>query len=96
MRRVKRNNNNNNNNKRRGPSAQANYTDLATADNNINNNNIGDRLCHLVVRVPGFRSRGPGIDSRRYLIYWEVLGLERGPLSLVSTIEELPERKTSG
>jgi hypothetical protein len=34
-----------------------------------------------------------GFDSRRYQIFWEVVGLERGPLSLVSTIEELLERK---
>jgi hypothetical protein len=26
-----------------------------------------DRLCGLVVRVPGYRSRGPGFDSRRYV-----------------------------
>jgi hypothetical protein len=26
-------------------------------------------------------------------IFWEVVGLERGPLSLLSTIEELLERK---
>jgi hypothetical protein len=25
-----------------------------------------DRLCDLVVRVPGYRSRGSGFDSRRY------------------------------
>jgi hypothetical protein len=37
-----------------------------------------------------------GFDSRRYQIFWEVVGLERGPLSLVSTIEELLERNTSG
>jgi hypothetical protein len=78
-----------------------------------------DRLCGLVVRVPGYRSRGPGsilgatrfsvklwvlngstqpceynwsplwiqrsgIDSRRYQIFWEVVGLQRGPPSLVS------------
>jgi hypothetical protein len=30
-------------------------------------------------------------DSRSYQILWEVVGLERGPLSLVSTIEELTE-----
>jgi hypothetical protein len=30
-----------------------------------------------------------GFDSRRYQIFWEVVGLERGPLSLVSTIKEL-------
>jgi hypothetical protein len=35
-------------------------------------------------------------DSRCYQIFWEVLGLERGPLSLVSTNEELLERKSSG
>jgi hypothetical protein len=35
-------------------------------------------------------------DSRHYQIFWEVVGLERGPLSLVSTIEELLERKHSG
>jgi hypothetical protein len=36
-----------------------------------------------------------GFDSRRYQIYWEVVGLERGPLSLVSTTEELLGRKCS-
>jgi hypothetical protein len=50
---------------------------------------LGDCLCGLVVRVPGYRSRGPGFDSWRYQIFWEVVGLEWGPLSLVSTIEEL-------
>jgi hypothetical protein len=45
-----------------------------------------DRLGGLVVRGPG-----------SYQILWEVVGLERGPLSLlVSTIEELLERKSSG
>jgi hypothetical protein len=37
-----------------------------------------------------------GFDSWRYQIFWEVAGLERGPLSLLSTIEELLERKSSG
>jgi hypothetical protein len=37
-----------------------------------------------------------GVDSRRHQIFWKVVGLERGPLSLVSTIEELLERKNSG
>jgi len=41
-----------------------------------------DRLCGLVVRVSGYRYRGPGFDSRRYQIFWVVVGLERGPLSL--------------
>jgi hypothetical protein len=34
-----------------------------------------------------------GFDSLHYQIFWEVVGLERGALSLVSTIEELLERK---
>jgi hypothetical protein len=38
----------------------------------------------------------PGFDSRRYQVFCEVVGLERGPLSLVSTIEELLEGKGSG
>jgi hypothetical protein len=46
----------------------------------------------LVVRVPGYRSGGPGCDSRA-LQDKKVVGLERGPLSLVSTIEELLGRK---
>jgi hypothetical protein len=37
-----------------------------------------------------------GFDSRRYRIFWQVVGLERSPLSLVSTIEELLERHSSG
>jgi hypothetical protein len=57
---------------------------------------VQDRLCGLVVRVPGYRSRGPGFDSRAYQIFWEVVGLERGPLSLVSTTEELLGRNSSG
>jgi hypothetical protein len=55
-----------------------------------------NRLCGLVVRVPGYRSRGPGFHSRRYQIFWEVVGLERGPLSLVSTTEELLGWNSSG
>jgi hypothetical protein len=35
-------------------------------------------------------------DSRHYQIFWEVVSLERCPLSLLSTIEELLERKSSG
>jgi hypothetical protein len=37
-----------------------------------------------------------GSESRRYQIFWEVVALERGPLSLVSTTEELRGRKSSG
>jgi hypothetical protein len=35
-------------------------------------------------------------DSLRYQIFWEVVGVERGLLSLMSTLEELLERKSSG
>jgi hypothetical protein len=52
-----------------------------------------DRLCGLVVRVPGYRSGGagsiPGTTRKK------VVGLERGPLSLVSTAEELLDRKVA-
>jgi hypothetical protein len=47
-----------------------------------------------VVRVLGYRSGGPGSipgTTRKK----KVAGLERGPLSLVSTTEELLERKSS-
>jgi hypothetical protein len=37
-----------------------------------------------------------GFDYRRYQTFWEVVGLERGPLSLVSTTEELLGRKRGG
>jgi hypothetical protein len=40
---------------------------------------------------PEFRFRFPTL-----LFFWEGVGLERGPLSLVSTIEELLGRKCSG
>ena len=50
-----------------------------------------DRLCGLVVRVSGYRYRGPGFDPRRYQIFCVVVSLERGPLSLVRSIEELLE-----
>jgi hypothetical protein len=55
-----------------------------------------DCLCGLVVRVPGYRSRGPGSMTWRYQIFWEAVGLEWDPLTLVSTNEELLERKSSG
>jgi hypothetical protein len=29
----------------------------------------GDRLCSLMVNVPGYRSRGPEFDSGRYQIF---------------------------
>jgi hypothetical protein len=37
---------------------------------------MGDRLCGLVVRVYGYRSRGPGFDSRHFQVLWEAVGLD--------------------
>jgi hypothetical protein len=54
-----------------------------------------DGLCGLVVGVPGFRSRDPMFDSRRYQIFWEVVGLERGALSLVRITDVFLEWKSS-
>jgi hypothetical protein len=54
-----------------------------------------NRLYGLVVRVPGYRSRGPGFDSRCYQVFWEVVGLELVPLSLVKINKELLERKVA-
>jgi hypothetical protein len=50
-----------------------------------------DLLCGLVVRVPGYKSRGAGSipGANRF----SEKGLERGRPSLVSTIKELLERK---
>jgi hypothetical protein len=52
-----------------------------------------DRLCSLVVRVLGYRSGGPGSipDTKRK----KVVGLEQGPPSIVSTTEELLDRKVA-
>jgi hypothetical protein len=55
-----------------------------------------DRLSGLVVIVSGYRSRGPGFDSRRFQIFWEAVDLEQGSLSLVRTTEELLGRNSSG
>jgi hypothetical protein len=52
-----------------------------------------NHLCGLVVRVLGYRSGGPcsipGTTKKN------VVGLERGPLSLVSTTENLLDRKVA-
>jgi hypothetical protein len=45
----------------------------------------------LVVRVPGYTPRGPGLDFRRCQISCEIVGLERGPLSLVRITAEVLE-----
>jgi hypothetical protein len=53
-----------------------------------------DSLCALVVRVPVYQRSG--FDSWSCRVFWEVVGLERGLLSLVSTIQELLGRNSSG
>jgi hypothetical protein len=58
---------------------------------NVPKIDITGRVCSLVVRVPGYKSRGPVFDSRRYQIFSEVVGLERDPLSPVRINEQLLE-----
>jgi hypothetical protein len=53
---------------------------------------LADRLCGLVVKSSWLQIRRPGFDSWRKK---RVVGLERGPLSLVSTTEELLDRKVA-
>jgi hypothetical protein len=52
--------------------------------------------CCLVVRVPGSGYRGPSSIPGATKIFWEIVGLERGPLSFMSTTEELLEIESSG
>jgi hypothetical protein len=52
-------------------------------------------ICGPVVRVPGYRPRGPEFDSRRYQIYCVTVGLERCALSLERINEELLERRVA-
>jgi hypothetical protein len=47
-----------------------------------------------MVKVPGYRSRSPGSISGT--TRFSENGVERGPLRLVSTVEELLGRKNSG
>jgi hypothetical protein len=54
-----------------------------------------DRLCGLVVKNSWIKIQRFDY-SLRYQIFWGVVGLERGPLSLLSTIEELRGRESRG
>jgi hypothetical protein len=59
-----------------------------------------DRLCGLVLRVIGYRSGGSGSipGTTRFSGKKkgkQIVGLERGPLSHVSTTEELLDRKVA-
>jgi hypothetical protein len=59
----------------------------------------GRSICYVIEGPPLWSSgqnswlqmQRSGVVSRRYQIFWEVVGLERGPLSLVSTTEMLTE-----
>jgi hypothetical protein len=70
----------------------------------INSCRLNFKMCIIVLRPPLWSSsqsfwlqiQKSEFDSRRYQIFWEVVGLKRGPLSLVGTIEELLGRKSSG
>jgi hypothetical protein len=68
-----------------------NHVSQRTQHNRNKNYIIWTLVCGLVVRVSGYRYRGLGFDPRRYQIFWVVVGLERGPLSLVRSTEELLE-----
>jgi hypothetical protein len=60
----------------------------------LNTRKQRDRLCGLLVRVISYRSLGPGTipgTTRKK----KVVGLEWGPLSLVSTTEKLLDRKVA-
>jgi hypothetical protein len=61
--------------------------------------------CYVEESIPPLWSSGqsfwlqiqrPGFDFLRCQFFWEVVDLERGPLTLVSIIEVLLERKSSG
>jgi hypothetical protein len=45
---------------------------------------------------PWLQIQRSGFYSRRYHIFWGIVGLEQGSLSLVGTIDELLERKCRG
>jgi hypothetical protein len=62
-------------------------------------------ICYVEERKPPLWASGQSswqqirrsrLDSRSYEIFWEAVGLDRAPLSLMSVIEELLERKISG
>jgi hypothetical protein len=55
-----------------------------------------DKLESSYIRDAGYRSRGSRFNSQHYQIFRDVVGLERGPLNLVNTTQELFERNISG
>jgi hypothetical protein len=71
-------------------------TQNSWTDGKCNFKMLGKKYVWFSVRDCGYRSRGPGFDFRPYQLFWEVGGLEQGALSLMRTIEELLEWKSSG
>jgi hypothetical protein len=71
-------------------SLNSSRTRVSTIKQNVR---LCGRLCGLVVRVFGYRSGGrvrfPALPEKN------VVGLDRGPLSLVSTTEELLDREVA-
>jgi hypothetical protein len=59
---------------------------------------LSESLPHLwsSSQSPWLHTQRSRFDSPRYHIFWEVVGLERVPLSLASTTEELLGWKSSG
>jgi hypothetical protein len=55
--------------------------------------NLNDRHCGLLVRVPGYRPRAPGFEALPNFL--RSSGSGTGPLSLLSTIDELLGRNSS-
>jgi hypothetical protein len=61
----------------------------------LGTNYLFDSLCGLVFQNSWLQIQRSGFDSWHYQSFWEVVGLEWGPLSLESTVEELLEKKSS-
>jgi hypothetical protein len=52
-------------------------------------------LLWSIGQSPWLQTQRSGFDSRRYQMFWEVVGLERCPLIFVITTEELLRRKSN-
>jgi hypothetical protein len=52
--------------------------------------------CGIVVGFPGYKCSDPGLIPEDCQSFWEVVGLERGSLSFIGTIQELLEQKCRG
>jgi hypothetical protein len=81
---------------------------ISAGANNVYRNNPNEALIKIIKFIQNnglplwssgqsfwLQIRRPGFDSRHYQKKKRVVGLERGPLSLVSTTEELLDRKVA-